>query len=71
MGWGGALLGGIIGGILGGGFAGAAVGAGIGAILIRGRKKDHDGRLDVCLFRSFGRLAKSDGFVSREEADFV
>ena len=81
MGFGGAIIGGIIGGILGGGW-GAAIGAVIGGISGNNREQPQRQRLDnesaddsleawKNLFRSFGRLAKSDGVVSCEEADMV
>ncbi|MBP5531604.1 MAG: TerB family tellurite resistance protein [Lentisphaeria bacterium] len=81
MGFGGAVIGGIIGGILGGGW-GAAIGAVIGGMSGNNREQPQQRQLDAespdgsleawkNLFRSFGRLAKSDGVVSCEEADMV
>jgi DnaJ like chaperone protein len=81
MGFGGAIIGGIIGGILGGGW-GAAIGAVIGGMSGNsGENPQHqqlntestDDLLEAWknLFRAFGKLAKSDGVVSREEADMV
>ena len=81
MGFGGAIIGGIIGGILGGGW-GAAIGAVIGGMSGNNREQPQRQQLDTGsaddpldawknLFRAFGRLAKSDGIVSSEEADMV
>ena len=78
MSFGGAVLGGIIGGIFGGGW-GAALGAVIGGALSGGSTRqrmpqnDASTSLDAfkILFRTFGKLAKSDGVVSREEADMI
>ena len=85
MSWGGAVIGGIIGGIFGGPW-GAAIGAVVGGLsgnddakdspsVETGKSEESDGRLELemweTLFRAFGRLAKSDGVVSREEADLV
>ena len=85
MSLGGAVIGGIIGGILGGGW-GAAVGAVIGGMSpgtdaererfgssADSRSADDRSEFDAweTLFRAFGKLAKSDGVVSREEADLV
>lgn len=74
MGWRGTLVGGIIGGFIGGPF-GAIVGAGIGAYLTRDKNNQAQSvspSLHLrCMFRSLGKLAKSDGVVSQEEADFI
>lgn len=78
MSFGGAVIGGIIGGIFGGGW-GAAIGAVIGGALTGSgaqRRVSHAEALAALeafktLFRTFGKLAKSDGVVSREEADFI
>ena len=86
MSLGGAVIGGIIGGIFGGGW-GVAIGAIVGgAISGNGDAektssadarnfKETDERLQFeiweTLFRAFGKLAKSDGVVSREEADLI
>lgn len=86
MSLGGAVIGGIIGGIFGGGW-GVAIGAVVGGALsgngdtkkaaaANPRKlKETDERLQFeiweTLFRAFGKLAKSDGVVSREEADMI
>ena len=83
MSWGGAVIGGIIGGIFWGPW-GAAIGAVIGGI--SGNRTDDDSPRHSApeaenegsqieswerLFRAFGKIAKSDGVVSREEADLV
>lgn len=85
MSFGGAIIGGIIGGIFGG-VSGAMFGAAIGASFGNGDSEkepqvdaekltETNERLEYemweTLFRAFGRLAKSDGVVSREEADLV
>ena len=76
MSFGGAVIGGIIGGIFGGGW-GAALGVVIGGALSgsprRMPHRDASAALEAfkTLFRTFGKLAKSDGVVSREEADII
>ena len=76
MGLGGAVIGGIIGGIFGGPW-GAAVGAVVGGTFIGSPKTVRRNREAASLeafktlFRTFGKLAKSDGVVSREEADMI
>lgn len=85
MSLGGAIIGGIIGGIFGGGW-GAAIGAAIGGMSGNDDAEKASSaeqqnfaetnerlKLEIweTLFRAFGRLAKSDGVVSREEADLV
>ena len=78
MGLGGGILGAIIGGILGGPW-GMAIGGGIGYILggsspSRHTPEDFRKRSELALallFRSLGKLAKADGRVSQEEANFV
>ena len=76
MSFGGAVIGGIIGGIFGGGW-GAAIGAFIGGALTGSPKPAQQSRETASLeplktlFRTFGKLAKSDGVVSREEADII
>lgn len=83
MGLGGAIIGGIIGAVFGGGW-GAALGAVIGGSIggngderpdstaIPDNASEH-AALEAweTLFQSFGKIAKSDGVVSREEADLV
>ena len=78
MGLGGGILGAIIGGILGGPW-GAAIGGGIGYIIggtgaspsAAGDARQRSELALALLFRSLGKLAKADGRVSREEANFV
>ena len=83
MGLGGAIIGGIVGAIFGGGW-GAALGAVIGGSIggnSDGQQEtaaipDNASERAVLeawetLFRSFGKITKSDGVVSREEADLV
>ncbi len=85
MGLGGTILGSVIGGFLGGP-VGAIIGAGIGAYASRepAEKKaqgqgtqnfrtkavEQDAHL-IALFRSLGKMAKADGIVSQDEADFA
>lgn len=83
MGLGGAIIGGIIGAVFGGGW-GAALGAVIGGSIggngderqdstaIPDNASEH-AALEAweTLFQSFGKIAKSDGVVSRDEADLV
>ncbi len=68
-------LGGIIIGALIGSFAGpwgAAIGAGIGAWATSSKRREEaSSNLLTLLFRALGKLAKSDGVVSQEEADVV
>lgn len=83
MSWGGAIIGGIIGGIFGGPW-GAAIGAAVGSSITGSKQQEEQQRSAPepeerdtslenwkALFRAFGKLAKSDGVVSREEADIV
>jgi len=68
-------LGGMIIGALIGSFAGpwgAAIGAGIGAWATSSKRQEKASvNLLILLFRALGKLAKSDGVVSQEEADVV
>ena len=71
------LAGGIIGGILGGmigGPLGAAIGAGLGAYVTgSGEEKASPPKSDglEAWFLCLGKLAKADGVVTRNEADFI
>ncbi len=84
MGLGGTVLGGLIGGFVAGPI-GAIIGAGVGAYATRDRENAgqtanpyanscsgvaDDAHL-VALFRSLGKMAKADGIVSQDEADFA
>lgn len=72
MGLAGGIIGGIIGGMVGGPW-GAAVGAGLGAYLTRDGQTDttpRTGGLEAW-FLCLGKLAKADGIVTRNEADFI
>ncbi len=84
MGLGGTILGSVIGGFLGGP-VGAIIGAGIGAYASRDKNAaekmasgrhagatavEQDAHL-IALFRSLGKMAKADGIVSQDEADFA
>ena len=72
MGLAGGIIGGIIGGIVGGPW-GAAVGAGLGAYLTRDEQKGGAPKTDglQAWFLCLGKLAKTDGIVTRNEADFI
>ena len=76
MGLAGGIVGGIIGGIIGGPW-GIAIGAGLGAYLTgSGEKKPGEGAAAKeegfkTFFLCLGKLAKADGIVTQNEADFI
>lgn len=78
MGLAGGIVGGIIGGIIGGPW-GIAIGAGLGSYLTgSGDKKPETGKDDslnpdslMAFFLCLGKLAKADGVVTQNEADFI
>ncbi len=75
MGLAGGIVGGIIGGIIGGPW-GIAIGAGLGAYLTgSGKKPDESETAKIDGFKTFflclGKLAKADGVVTQNEADFI
>ncbi len=76
MGLAGGIVGGIIGGIIGGPW-GVAIGAGLGAYLTgSGEKKPGNGEISKtdglkAFFLCLGKLAKADGVVTQNEADFI
>ena len=87
MGWSGTIIGAVLGGIFGGTWgavAGAVIGSAVGNLggdndspapqsNAAGQVPEEELILEAweTLFGSYGRLAKSDGVVSREEADLV
>ena len=77
MGLAGGIVGGIIGGIIGGPW-GIAIGAGLGSYLTgSGQKKTEEPRKTdgfaglKAFFLCLGKLAKADGVVTQNEADFI
>ncbi|MBO4647928.1 MAG: TerB family tellurite resistance protein [Lentisphaeria bacterium] len=76
MGLAGGIIGGVIGGIIGGPW-GIAVGAGLGAYLTGSNNKNPDEsetlKMDglKAFFLCLGKLAKTDGVVTQNEADFI
>ena len=77
MGLGGGILGAIIGSVIGGPW-GAAIGGGLGYILggssasaQAAQQQQRSTHSLALLFRALGKLAKADGRVSQEEANFV